>query len=213
MTPPTNFQHVTNINYIAGKTNQSTWQAAEQQLKVIAGEYDEVVEAIAERNLDKLRDGIADLLVTAYGMGSVLGYNVDDDMASVTSSLMTRFDATQGDAELTKQKYLDVGIETHIRTTRFPETQLENERVYYVTISSKDQVNQKTGEHIPAGKFLKSWKYRDAELSNHPECFYPMSVDNQPNVAMLKYRPYFIGKSNEGKTTADRLDDKAVSNG
>lgn len=213
MTTPTNFQRVTNINHIAGKTGQSTWQAAEQQLKVIAGEYDEVVEAIAERNLDKLRDGIADLLVTAYGMGSVLGYNVDDDMISVTASLMTRFDATSGDAELTKQKYLDWGVETHIRTTRFPATETSNELVYYVTVSSKDQVNQVTGEHIPAGKFLKSWKYRDAELSNHPECLYPMSVDNQPNLAMLKYRPYFIGKSNEGKANVGRMDEKAITNG
>lgn len=192
MTTPTNFQRVTHINHIAGKTGQSNWQAAEQQLKVIAGEYDEVCEAIAERNLDKLRDGIADLLVTAYGMGSVLGYNVDDDMVSVTSSLMTRFDATSGDAELTKQKYLDVGVETHIRTTRFPATETTDERVYYVTVSSKDQVNSKTGERIPAGKFLKSWKYRDAKLSTPEAHFEPMLADTAPNVNMLQYRPHRI---------------------
>jgi NTP pyrophosphatase (non-canonical NTP hydrolase) len=152
MTTPTNFQRVTHINRIASKADRPTWQAAEQQLKVIAGEYDEVVEAIAERNLDKLRDGIADLLVTAYGMGSVLGFNADDDMVSVTTSLMTRFDTTKGDAELTKQKYLEYGVETHICVTMFPATETENVLAYYVTVSSKDQVNQVTGEHIPAGK-------------------------------------------------------------
>lgn len=202
MTTPTNFQRVTQVNAIAGKTGQSTWQAAEQQLKVIAGEYDEVVEAIAERNLDKLRDGIADLLVTAYGMGSVLGYNVDDDMVSVTSSLMTRFDVTRGDAELTKQKYLDMGVETDIRTTRFCGTETTNAKEYYVTVSTKDQVNAKTGEHIPAGKFLKSWKYRDAELSTPEEHFATMLTDTKPNAGVLKYRPYLIGKRLSETTTA-----------
>lgn len=156
----TNFQSVSQINEIAGKTAHSSkgWVSADQQLKIIAGEYDEVVEAVVERNIDKLRDGIADLLVTAYGMGSVLGFDVDKDMKAVTDSLYTRFDISGEDAAKTQQKYLDVGVATDVITT------VIGDKRYYATISAIDQTNCKTGEFLPRGKFLKSYKYKQPEM-------------------------------------------------
>lgn len=184
MTTKTNFQLVTEVNYVAGKTNQTTWQAAEQQAKVISGEYDEVIEAVAMRRLDKLRDGIADLLVTAYGMGSVLGYNVDMDMVAVTQSLFTRFDRTPEDAVRTKEKYDKMGIDTNVRATHI------GTDIYYVTISSKDQINVETGEAVPEGKFLKSWQYSEPQLPKLDADKFVALSEGTCNMDLMVYRPY-----------------------
>jgi hypothetical protein len=177
----TNFHGVTLVNHVAGKTNNPTWQAAEQQAKVI--------EAVAMRRLDRLRDGIADLLVTAYGMASVLGYDANADMAAVLQSLFTRFDRTEEDAAKTKIKYIDQGVETLTRITHV------GQDVYYITISTHDQINITNGETVPAGKFLKSWQYSDPVLPVLDADITAELGVAESNLGILGYRPYAIAKS------------------
>jgi NTP pyrophosphatase (non-canonical NTP hydrolase) len=199
----TNFHGVTLVNHVAGKTNNPTWQAAEQQAKVIAGEYDEVIEAVALRRLDKLRDGIADLLVTSYGMASILGYDANADMAAVLQSLFTRFDRTAEDAAKTKAKYIDQGVETLTRITHV------GQDVYYITISTHDQINITNGETVPAGKFLKSWQYSDPVLPVLDADITAELGVVESNLGILGYRPYVIANA---KLFSDIQQDEDVDN-
>ena len=145
----TNAQRVTLVNTIAGKVNRPNWCAIEQQLKVITGKFRELCEAVDARDIESLRDAVAGLLVTAYGMPSVIGYDADADMLAVTSSLLSRFDSTPDAATATRAKYEALGVRTFTRTTEV------NGQTYYVTLSSVDQIGTDQ-EFYPAGKFLKA---------------------------------------------------------
>lgn len=175
----TNFQLVSLINRIAGKEFQSTWPAADQQLKVIASEMDELIEAVQVRDLEAMRDAVADLLVTAYGMGSVIGFDCDNDMVDVINSLLTRFDRTREDAELTQKKYRDMGIETEIHVSVIPDSNARGE--WYVNKSVADQIGR-DGQSYPAGKFLKSYRHQLPNLMAY--------VVLEQTMAATKDRPY-----------------------
>lgn len=159
-----NFQRVLLINQIAAKdagSKEPTWQAAIQQQKVIESEWQEVKEAIEKRDITALRDGIADLLVTAYGMGAVLGFDCNDDMAAVTTALLTRFDTTEEDAVKTRAKYKELGVVT------YTELSIVDGAMWYVTKSTRDQ-HGINNEFYPAGKFLKSHRFKTEVLEPLP---------------------------------------------
>ena len=166
---PTNFEKATMINRIAGKIPEKpTWQHAEQQLKVIRSEFNEIVKAIEERNMDKLRDAIADVCVTAYGMGSIIGFDVDDDYGKVINSLFTRFDETEEDARLTSEKYKQLGVLTYTQRTEV------DGRVWFATKSTEDQVGN-DGDDYPRDKFVKSHKFHQPILTIMPELYDAMA--------------------------------------
>jgi hypothetical protein len=148
-----NFQLVVLINLIAGNKTTGNWDDLERQFNVVAGEYNELVEAVEERNPHKLRDACIDLLVTTYGMIHRAGFDGDADMEAVITALLTRFDRTRADASKTQEKYEHVGIRTAVLET------MVRGHIYYPVVSALAQ-NSHSGEFFPQGKFLKSHNYQ-----------------------------------------------------
>lgn len=149
----TNFEQVCLLNTVAGNTDKGNWSDVIKQTKYLYLEVAEFAKNILEGNYHGIRDDLADILVTAYGVGGRAGFDVDIDFAAVMEALFTRFDKTLEDANLTKEKYLRIGVETYIHAYN------DGEHIYYVTKSSKDQYGH-DGESYPKDKFLKSHGFR-----------------------------------------------------
>lgn len=181
---PTNFAMVSRINTIAGKPygNPNEFHLPEfverlrNQSRLIQSELNETInkgiqkleELIAagvtegddfNKAVLEVRDGTMDILFTGYGLGHLAGLNVDQDFNEVCRSNMSKFDLTPENAELTRQKYAEKGVETYILQTEIYGT------TYFITRSSKDQeVPTADGtERIPAHKWLKSVNFQEPQ--------------------------------------------------
>lgn len=150
----TNFELVSKVNAIAGNNVDPKWGVADRQLKIIDLEYKELREGIEERDVEKMRDGLQDVLVTVYGLAYLLGLDADQDMRNVCDALLTRFDRTASDQKLTEEKYNKINVVTFCRDVYFG-----GER-YYVTIVSEDCVGS-NGEKYSKGKWLKSHAFKE----------------------------------------------------
>lgn len=151
-----NFEVCRQINALAGNTLQHNLETAKHQFKIISGEFNEMTDHINEGDLEKLRDDIADVLFTTYGLAARLGFPADEDFREVCRSNMTKFDLTIEDRVRTAAKYLEKGIETYSVSRQLS----PSEPVYYITYSAKDQIGL-DGKSYPKGKWLKSVNFQE----------------------------------------------------
>lgn len=157
----TNFQMVSTLNNVVGNAATGNWSDAEKQLKLIQEEMSELVEGVENKNIQEVRDAIADVLVTTYGMAHRMGIDADADMVVVDASNMSKFDTSYCDALQSQTKYTDMGVETEI----FPTTvEIDGrEQDLYIIKSSREQLFN--GKTIPKGKFLKSDNFFEPDLT------------------------------------------------
>ena len=160
------FETVQRLNNIAGNQSDQGWDAAEAQMKIIDLEYTELQEGIASRDIEQVRDGIADVMVTVLGLAHRTGIDAAADFKVVTDALMSRFDLSKANQQLTKEKYAGMGVDTVCREVNYEGT------TYYVTISSVNQtskpINGSKEEFFPAGKWLKSVKTQQPVFDSLP---------------------------------------------
>ena len=156
--PRSNFHSCRQINALAGNTLKHNLETAKHQFRIIRLEIDEMLESIELGNLERLRDDVADVLFTAYGMAARLGFPADLDFQEVCRSNFTKFDKTREDAEETAAKYLEKGVETYYTGRPHEDTML------FVTFSAKDQVGN-DGKHYPKGKWLKSIHFEEPNFT------------------------------------------------
>lgn len=156
----TNFDKVSKLNSIFGRqqTNaeEQNWDAIEEQFEIIESEFNELKDAIANRNWKEVKDGIGDVLVTTYGLGYVINIDCDWLMDNIDLSNMSKFDLTLEDAQATQKKYSEIGVETVIGHN-------EEHGLYFV-LSAKDQVGT-DGKEYPAKKMLKSINFKEPDLN------------------------------------------------
>lgn len=189
-----NFAMASRINDIAGKPfgNPNEFHLPEfiarlrNQARLIQSELNETIDkgiAVLEslerddtgmpldqeafqKAVAEVRDGTFDMLFTSYGMGHLAGFNVDADFHAGCISNLTKFDRTAEDAELTRQKYAALGLETYI---------LESvifEEKYYITRSAKDQELVKEDgsvDPVPVHKWLKSVNFKEPEYTDYKQ--------------------------------------------
>lgn len=155
---------------LVGHASPAPWSALASQMKVIAGEYDELQKAVAERDVKELRDGVGDLLYTVLGMAYRAGIPFVSDFEQVVRSNLTKFDLSVSEAEATKAKYDALGIVTYCQPVHFTSGE-RGDATYYVTFVDGDQVGS-DGKTYPDHKWLKSTKFVDIFLqplaSSHP---------------------------------------------
>lgn len=130
---------------------QAAMHTLKQQVKNIPVEYEELMLAIALGDVDKIRDGLCDIVVFALGAFHKLGLDADDDMRAVLDGVMSRFCHTEQDVLATAAKWANLGVKDVVAGGAYPRAFLK---------CSKDTTS-KTGEFIPAGKFLKSVNTRE----------------------------------------------------
>lgn len=130
------------------------WQKLERQCKNILAEYNELMEAIAARDLDKVRDALGDIHVFAYGAHHFLSLDADRDMQAIVAALYTRFCRDEEHLAMTKLHYTEKGIAFYTEG-EFP------------TVCLKSAFDQMMPEY-PKGKFLKAVGYKQPEFYQLP---------------------------------------------
>lgn len=143
-------------------------ETTEKQMDVIGGILEDL-ETQINFNHAKLIDGtdydtvtlVRRLLVRTYSLGHNLGYPVDEDYREVVSSNMTKFDHTLDDAQATREKYKELGVEVVTIPVQYTRPD-DVEVTLYVTKSAFDQVGN-DGKDYPANKWLKSIHFREPQ--------------------------------------------------
>ena len=154
----TNFQRVSFFNELIGNTPQrpnDNWDKANTQFQLIQEEFDELMTALAERDVTKLRDAIADVLVTTYGLAYITDVNADADMLEVHRSNMGKFCHSIEEVEATIEQYRLQGVVGRSK----------KKKGLWAIVSTQDQ-HDNTGKFFPKGKLLKSVQYFEPEFSN-----------------------------------------------
>lgn len=158
---------VANINRLTGRETvskdltQKDFDNIGSQVKIVLSEVQELTDHWEQKDLDgvnKMRDDIGDILFTVMGLGHVLGYPVDDDLRLICESQFTKFDIDEEGAAKTKQKYLDLGVETYQLRKRVGSA--EDNNFWIVTKSAKDQMGT-DGKDYPKDKWLKSTRFKE----------------------------------------------------
>lgn len=150
----TNFEKVAYFNSLIGNAKGNLespdWEQLEAQFDIIRQEFEEMEASIKARDIKMLRDDIADVLVTTYGMAHRSGYDADLDMDLVNESNMSKFCRTQEEALQTGAKYETIDVQVEYR----------NIDGLIAVVSRIDQIG-KDNKHYPKGKLLKSINYFD----------------------------------------------------
>lgn len=154
-----NFTDVSYLNSVFGNTqgelDNPNWAKAGKQLHLIQEELAELVEGIENHDISEVRDAIADVLVTTYGMAHILGIDADKDMAAVQASNLSKLCKTQDEINQTMAFYeKEKGLEMY-SGGELPEAYVK---------SAKDQTGT-DGKFYPAHKFLKSINWHEPKLS------------------------------------------------
>lgn len=153
---------INKINAIAGNPSNQGWEAIHHQLKICASEFAELTDAIEAHDVNELRDGIADVLFTIFGLAHRAGLDAERDLDVVILSNLSKFDRTETDALLTKAKYDALGVPTDVRTHD------ANGTIYYITVVDADCVGT-DGKTYPKGKYLKSHLWLEPWFTPLPE--------------------------------------------
>lgn len=151
---PENFADSVSVNGVLAP-QLTNWSRLEKQCKNILAEYNELMTAISERDVEAVRDALCDINVFSLGAHHFMGLDADADMAEVVEALFTRFCTDQEHLDRTSDHYMAMGVE-HYYEGEFPRRCLK---------SSKDQghFTAKDGTQAleyPKGKFLKALGYR-----------------------------------------------------
>lgn len=154
----TNFEAVSLFNEmiqnLPSTPSNPKWEQLESQFELIQEELNEIQTAIQEKNIIELRDGIADVLVTTYGLAYRAGQNADTDMKVVHESNMTKFCKDHLEAVKTASKYELIGVDVQYRNQA---------NGLIAVVSAKDQVGN-DGKQYPKGKLLKSINYLEPQF-------------------------------------------------
>jgi len=158
MTP---FQKIAMLNNLAGNGPNGGWEAIEAQFKLLKDEFDELEEAIRERDINKVRAECADIEVVNLGMFHRIGADGDADLHEVVLSNLTKFDpAETDDVKQTVEKYLDINVVTSQIAAEHP---LMPGQFLLVTRSAMNQTGTDQKEYRQ-GKWLKSHRFAKPQM-------------------------------------------------
>ena len=156
------------VNQLVGNLENQGWKAGDKQIKIIQSEFNELVAGLADRDLYELRDGIGDLFFTLAGIAHRMGINMVADYVHVVESQYTKFDVSYEEWLKTKAKYDAIGMEVRFEVCTDPGDEETPPRDYWVTFSAVEQMDEK-GRVCPEGKWLKSYKTKEATYPDLPE--------------------------------------------
>lgn len=160
-----NFEDVNALNQVfrIGNTtrNDTDWTQIESQLSLIEEEFNELKQAIADRNWNEIKDAVGDILVVTYGMGYRGNFDCDQLMKNISKSNFSKLCHTAEEVELTVSHYTNRGVKVMTEAT-----ELHGKRVWAVK-SACDQTYFENGEErsIRSGKFLKNVNWTKPDLA------------------------------------------------
>ena len=155
----TNFEAVSLFNEmiqnLPASSSNPKWDQLEAQFGLIQEELNEIQQAIQEKNYIELRDGIADVLVTTYGLAYRAGIDANEDMKIVHESNMSKFCKSTDEALRTKAKYEKIGVKVSYR----------NQANGMIAVVSLENQTGADGKKYPMGKLLKSVNYFEPQFN------------------------------------------------
>ena len=116
------------------------------RLDLIEEEFNELKDAIKQRDITEMRDAIADILYVVYGAAHTFGFNADRDFDIVHSSNMSKLCSTEEEAKDTVAKY----------ESEFKEGKTPYDSPYYYL---NEVTNLWIVKNKSTGKVLKSINY------------------------------------------------------
>lgn len=147
--PHSMFSQVVDTNVMFGNPQGDpenlNWERLEKQTKNILDEYDELQEALVEKNPIKLRDALCDIVVFALGAHHLMGEDAEADMTAVFASNCSKFCTNEEELQATKDNYTARGVKFY-EEGEFPKKYLK---------SAEDQPG------FPKGKFLKCINFKE----------------------------------------------------
>lgn len=162
--------HTYMTNALVGHVSPTVWSELEEQYRIIDGEYQELREALDNRDPTLLRDAVGDLMYTLIGLIYRANIPAAMDYEQIVRSNLTKFDLSVEEAQLTAEKYRALGITTYCQPVRLT-TDARPATLYYVTFVDGTQQGS-DGKTYPANKWLKSTRFVDINLpplsATHP---------------------------------------------
>jgi hypothetical protein len=170
-----NFTDVYDLNEVFQKPvcNKANPDATiiSKQLALIEEEFAELKQAALTGNWEELKDAVADVLVTTYGMGYACQFDCDLLMKNVSESNFSKVCATKELAHKTELFYNALGVKTVtteiIRKVKFMKFFTRNKTAWIVK-SAGEQTYTEDGvkKTIKEGKFLKcvDWTLPDLNV-------------------------------------------------
>lgn len=168
------FSKIAMFNTLIGNTNAASLEGLRAQFEMVREEFDETEEAIrhleliatGEYNAEELggfgycpqtalRDGIADVLVTVYGLAHRAGINADADLMVVHESNMSKFIVPGTDIAPHME---------HFRVHYGLENVLYKETHGWGAFTSGEDQTGKDGKFYPVGKLLKPMTFHNPVL-------------------------------------------------
>lgn len=164
------FKEISHFNELIG--NAKSMSSAEQlrvQLAMIKEEFDELSEALAiyieggdydpsivSAAWKEMRDGVADVLVTTYGLAHRMGIDADADLRKVQDSNMSKFVRGDGLAAGTEAERVARRLSVQVAIA-------ETAPGVWAVTSKRDQ-HGSDGKFYPTGKLLKPSTYFEPEF-------------------------------------------------
>lgn len=110
-----NFKKVSILNTAYGRPvgdpANPDWGAVINQFDLVLSEVKETQDAVGVKDISEVIDGLADILVTTYGMGHVLGIDLDKVMAEVDRANMSKVCRSMSEVTDTIFHYTERGID------------------------------------------------------------------------------------------------------
>jgi len=151
-----NFEEVSYFNNVcgnsAGEKDNPDWSIAESQLQLIAEEFFELHQAIEDKDITAMRDGIADTLVTVYGLAYRMGVDADADILEVCKSNLSKLCITDEEVNATLKHYADMCVAVYATDDELPVA---------IRVTYDHTVG---GKFYPKAKILKSIYWQSPDL-------------------------------------------------
>lgn len=169
----TNFEKVVALNASMGRqrTNKKQFETdygmADSQIisqfKIVCEEFEELKHAVETGDWEEIKDGIADVLVTTYGLGYVIDIDCDALMDNVSDSNFSKFCAGD-DITTTVSWYNGLGVQTSIANTGLKDS--NGQDLFAIKSACDQSFTTPSGEtkQLPKGKLLKNTKWFEPDL-------------------------------------------------
>jgi NTP pyrophosphatase (non-canonical NTP hydrolase) len=161
-----NFTKVAELNKAFGRATTSKantdWKEIERQLDLIESEFHELRDAIRiDRDWEEMKDGIGDVLVTAYGLAYVTDIDGDKLMENISKSNFSKF-CTEQEAIDTQAFYNSKNVQVE-----FVSTIIDSKPLIAVKSAKEQEYTSANGrtEIIPKGKLLKNINWHEPDLN------------------------------------------------
>ncbi len=151
-------QKVAFLHELAGKPANRGWEAVDNQMEFVSREYQEFLDTIAARDPNEMRRELCDLLVCLLGVAHRAGFDLEQDFNEVIHSNLTKFDASEAEAQRTIDTYAEINVSAVVHKSDVQLNPDAHACTLYLAITDRESLSD-DGKTYPAGRWLKSPRF------------------------------------------------------